>query len=60
MGVHVSIASRDDKISLPLKMKVSMASQEASDCFSFSRAWCRLQIFFRALLHLSDISHLQI
>ena len=38
MGVHVSIASRDDKISLPLKMKVSMASQEASDCFSFSRA----------------------
>lgn len=23
-----------------------MASQEASDCLSFSRAWCRLQIFF--------------
>ena len=38
MGAHVSIASRDDKISLPLKMKVSMASQEASDCLSFSRA----------------------
>lgn len=29
MGVHVSIASGDDKISLPLKMKVSMASKEA-------------------------------
>ena len=60
MGVHVSIASRDDKISLPLKMKVSVASQEASDCLSFSRALCGLQSFFRTLLHLSEISHLQI
>ena len=60
MGVHVSIASRDDKISLPLKMKVSMASQEASDCLSFPALSAGCKVFFRTLLHLSDISHSQI